>query len=342
LDRWRVGDPVTAPDPLVQALSHRYEIERELGAGGMAIVYLAHDLRHDRKVALKVFRPEVGAAVGAERFLREIRLVASLAHPHILPLHDSGEAGEYLYYVTPYIEGESLRERIRREGPLPVADVARILHDVADALSAAHARGIVHRDLKPGNVLLSGRHALLADFGVAKALDAAACEGEEELTAFGMTVGTPHYMAPEQAAGEPDIDHRADLYALGILGYEMLTGKPPFEGTSPQAVLAAHLTRPPEPIAGIREDVPPALADAIMRCLEKTAGGPLAGGLGAGRSAGYHEDPDGRSACGGALDRAPGKRLAAAGRRRDGGGGSARRRGGMDLRCPRSRRGLGA
>jgi eukaryotic-like serine/threonine-protein kinase len=260
---------MSIPDQLVQALSHRYEIERELGAGGMGTVYLAHDLRHERDVALKVFRPEVGAAVGAERFLREIRLVASLAHPHILPLHDSGEAGEYLYYVTPYIEGESLRERIRREGPLPVPDTIRILSELAEALSAAHARGIVHRDLKPGNVLLSGRHALLADFGVAKALDAASDEGEEELTAFGMTVGTPHYMAPEQAAGEPDIDHRADIYALGVLGYEMLIGKPPFEGTSSQAVLAAHLTQPPAPIARIREGVPPALADAIMRCLEK-------------------------------------------------------------------------
>ncbi len=260
---------MTVPDPLAQALSDRYEIERELGAGGMGTVYLAHDLRHDRKVALKIFRAEVGAAVGAERFLREIRLVASLAHPHILPLFDSGEAGDYLYYVTPYIEGESLRERIQREGPLPIPDAAKILHDVADALSAAHARDIVHRDLKPGNVLLSGRHALLADFGVAKALDTASGEGEEEdLTAFGMTVGTPQYMAPEQAAGE-EVGHRADLYALGILGYEMLTGQTPFQGTSSQAVLAAHLTQPPEPVTSQRDGIPPALADAVMRCLEK-------------------------------------------------------------------------
>jgi eukaryotic-like serine/threonine-protein kinase len=258
---------MSIPDRLVQALSDRYEIERELGAGGMGTVYLARDLRHDRKVALKVFRPEVGAAVGAERFLREIRLAASLTHPHILPLHDSGEAGEYLYYVTPYIEGESLRARIRQEGPLPIPDVVRLLSHLAEALSAAHARGIVHRDLKPANVLLSGRNALLADFGVAKALDEAS--GEEDLTAFGMTVGTPKYMAPEQAAGEEDIDHRADLYALGVLGYEMLTGSPPFEGPSSQSVLAAHLTQPPEPIAREREGVPPALADAIMRCLEK-------------------------------------------------------------------------
>jgi eukaryotic-like serine/threonine-protein kinase len=276
---------MTAPDPLVQALSDRYAIERELGAGGMGTVYLARDLRHDRNVALKVFRPEVGAAVGAERFLREIRLVASLAHPHILPLFDSGEAGDYLYYVTPYIEGESLRERIRREGPLPIPDAAKILRDVADALSAAHARDIVHRDLKPGNVLLSGRHALLADFGVAKALDAASGEEEgEELTAFGMTVGTPQYMAPEQAAGE-EVDHRADLYALGILGYEMLTGRTPFQGTSSQAVLAAHLTQPPEPVAAQREGIPPALADAVMRCLQKAPedrwqeAGELAGAL---------------------------------------------------------------
>jgi len=258
---------MSVPDPLVQALSSRYEIEREIGAGGMGTVYLARDLRHDRKVALKVFRPEVGAAVGAERFLREIRLVASLAHPHILPLYDSGEAGDYLYYVTPYIEGESLRERIRRDGPLPVPDAAKILRDVADALSAAHARGIVHRDLKPGNVLLSGRHALLADFGVAKALDQAS--GDEDLTAFGMTVGTPQYMAPEQAAGEENIDHRADIYALGIVGYEMLTGAPPFRGPSTQATLAAHLTQPPEPVASQREGIPPALADAVMRCLQK-------------------------------------------------------------------------
>ena len=257
---------MSVPDRLAQDLSHRYEIEGEIGRGGMGVVYLARDLRHDRKVALKVFRSEVGAAVGAERFLREIRLSASLTHPHLLPLFDSGEAGDYLYYVTPYIEGESLRDRIGREGPLPVSETLRILHALADALAAAHAAGIVHRDLKPANVLLSGRHPLLADFGVAKALDEASVE--EDLTAFGRTVGTPHYMAPEQAAGE-EVDHRADLYALGVLGYEMLTGNPPFQGTSSQSVLAAHLTQPPEPLAGLREGVPRALEEAIMRCLEK-------------------------------------------------------------------------
>jgi eukaryotic-like serine/threonine-protein kinase len=258
---------MSIPDLLAQALSHRYAIERELGAGGMGTVYLARDLRHDRQVALKVFRPAVEAAVGSERFLREIRLAASLTHPHLLPVFDSGEAGGYLYYVSPYIEGESLRERIQREGPLPIPDAVRILHALADALATAHAAGIVHRDLKPANVLLSGRHALLADFGVAKALDEAS--GEDELTAFGMTVGTPQYMAPEQAAGEPHVDHRADIYALGILGYEMLTGSPPFQGPSSQGVLAAHLTQPPEPITAKRQGVPPAVADAMMRCLEK-------------------------------------------------------------------------
>jgi eukaryotic-like serine/threonine-protein kinase len=258
---------MSIPDPLAQALSHRYAIERELGAGGMGTVYLARDLRHDRQVALKVFRPAVEAAVGSERFLREIRLAASLTHPHLLALFDSGEAGGYLYYVSPYIEGESLKARIRREGPLPVPDAVRILHALADALATAHVAGIVHRDLKPANVLLSGRHALLADFGVAKALDQAS--GEDELTAFGMTVGTPQYMAPEQAAGEPHVDHRADIYALGILGYEMLTGSPPFHGPSSQGVLAAHLTQPPEPITAKRQGVPPALAEVIMRCLEK-------------------------------------------------------------------------
>ena len=261
---------MSIPDPLAQALSHRYEIERELGAGGMGTVYLARDLRHERPVALKVFRPAVGQAVGSERFLREIRLAASLTHPHLLPVFDSGEAGGYLYYVSPYIEGETVRERIRREGPLPIPDAVRILQALADALATAHAAGIVHRDLKPANVLLSGRHALLADFGVAKALDEAA--GEDELTSFGMTVGTPQYMAPEQAGGEPDVDHRADIYALGILGYEMLSGSPPFEGPSSQGVLAAHLTQPPAPIAEKRPGVPPVLAEVVMRCLEKRPG----------------------------------------------------------------------
>ena len=233
----------------------------------MATVYLATDLRHEREVAVKVLRPDLSASIGAERFLQEIRIAARLGHPHILPLHDSGEAAGLLYYVMPFVRGESLRERLAREGELPVPDAVRILRDVADALAHAHEHGVVHRDIKPENILLSGRHALVADFGVAKAVSEAT--GRSQVTTAGVALGTPAYMAPEQAAADPHVDHRADIYALGVVGYEMVAGEPPFTGNSPQQVLASHITETPRPVSARRPVVPPALADALMRCLEK-------------------------------------------------------------------------
>jgi hypothetical protein len=252
---------------LRHVLHDRYRIERELGAGGMATVYLAQDLKHHRLVALKVLHPELSASLGAERFLREIAVAAGLTHPHILPVHDSGAAEGILFYVMPYVDGPSLRQRLEREGELPVADAVRILREVADAMSLAHRRGIVHRDLKPENVLLSGEHAVVADFGIAKALHLSG-EGDR-LTGTGMAVGTPAYMAPEQAAADAMTDHRADIYALGVLGYELLTGAPPFFGGSPQQIVVAHLMRAPEPLASVRPGIPPRIAGAVMRCLEK-------------------------------------------------------------------------
>ncbi len=252
---------------LTAALADRYRIERQLGAGGMATVYLAHDLKHGRAVALKVLKPELAAALGPDRFRREIEIAAQLQHPHILPLHDSGEADGLLYYVMPYVEGESLRDWLRRDGQLAPAEVARILHEVADALAYAHARDVVHRDIKPDNVMMSGRHALVADFGVAKAVSQA--KSASPLTSAGMSLGTPTYMAPEQIAADPQVDHRADLYALGVMAYELLAGRPPFADESPQQLLAAHLTRVPTPIGDVRPDVPAALGDIVMRCLEK-------------------------------------------------------------------------
>src|SRR5215210_314375 len=206
----------------------------------MATVYLAEDLRHRRKVALKLLRPELAASLGPDRFLREIRIAAQLQHPHILPLLDSGEIGGFLYYVMPYVDGESLRARLTRQGELSVPEAARVLREVADALSYAHERGVVHRDIKPDNVLLSGRHALVTDFGVAKAVSEAT--GTSTLTTAGVALGTPSYMAPEQATADPAVDHRADLYAVGVLGYELIAGRPPFAGRTSQETLAAHLT----------------------------------------------------------------------------------------------------
>jgi serine/threonine-protein kinase len=252
---------------LIDALRDRYLVERELGRGGMATVYLAHDVKHDRQIALKVMHPEIAAVLGPERFLREIRLTARLQHPHILPLFDSGEAGGRLWYVMPYVEGESLRERLIREGELPIAEALRILREVADALAYAHAAGLVHRDIKPANVLLAGTHAFVADFGVAKAVSAAA--EAENLTSAGLALGTPTYMAPEQATGDPNVDGRADLYALGVVAYEMLIGTPPFVARSPQALLGAHATQSPEPIGSRRPTVPTPLAALVMRLLEK-------------------------------------------------------------------------
>ena len=258
------------PDPisrLTAALADRYTIEKELGAGGMATVYLAEDVKHRRKVAVKVLRPELSETVGPERFVREIEIAAGLHHPHILPLYDSGEAGGFLFYVMPYVEGESLRDRIAREGELPIADAVRILKEVADALAKAHAQGVVHRDIKPDNVMLADRHALVADFGVAKAVSEAT--GRHAVTTAGVALGTPSYMSPEQAAADPGVDHRADIYAFGALAYEMLTGAPPFTGTSAQQILAAHMTEPATPVTTRRAAVPGPLADVVMRCLEK-------------------------------------------------------------------------
>jgi len=258
------------PDPrLAAALADRYRIERELGQGGMATVWLAHDLRHDRQVAIKVLRPELAAVIGADRFLSEIRTTANLQHPHILPLFDSGQADTFLYYVMPYVEGESLRDRLKREGQLSVEDATSILREVLDALEHAHRKGIIHRDIKPDNVLLSGRHALVADFGVAKAVSAA---GGTQLTTAGMAVGTPQYMAPEQAMADPQLDHRADLYSVAAFGYEMLTGRALFPDRSPQQAVAAHLTEAPTPVTTLRPEVPAAMAEAIMRGLAKDPG----------------------------------------------------------------------
>jgi serine/threonine-protein kinase len=253
-------------DRLTTAMRDTYRIEREVGSGGMATVYLANDLKHDRKVALKVLRPELAAALGPDRFPREISIVAKFQHPHILPLHDSGETEGFLYYVMPFVEGESLRARIDREGALPISDATRILKEVVDALAYAHARDIVHRDIKPDNVMLSGRHAVVTDFGVAKAVSAS---GGEKLTTMGMAVGTPQYMAPEQATADENVDHRADIYAIGVLGYEMLTGKPPFTGKTAQAVLSAQVLKQPAPMEELRAGIPSGVAEAIMRCLEK-------------------------------------------------------------------------
>ena len=255
---------------LKAALADHYAIEREIGSGGMATVYLAHDVKHERNVALKVLRPELAAALGPDRFVREIRIAAKLTHPHILPLHDSGEADGFLYYVMPYIDGESLRQRLERQGELPVHEAAKILAEVVDALSYAHAQGIVHRDIKPDNVLMSGHHALVTDFGVAKAVSEAT--GRQELTTAGVALGTPSYMSPEQAAAAPHIDHRTDIYAVGALAYELLAGRAPFEGATPQAILAAHVMEPPDPITKHRPAVSQGMADLVMKCLEKKPG----------------------------------------------------------------------
>jgi serine/threonine-protein kinase len=254
---------------LKAALADRYTIERELGSGGMATVYLARDVRHERNVAVKVLRPELASVLGPDRFLREIRIAANLHHPHVLPLYDSGEADGFLYYVMPFEEGQSLREKLAKQGELPIAEAVRLLRDVVDALTHAHKHGVVHRDIKPDNVLLAERHALVTDFGVAKAVSEAT--GRDKLTTAGVALGTPAYMAPEQASADPHIDHRADIYAVGALAYEMLTGRPPFVGATPQAVLAAHVTEAVEPVTKHRDTVPPALEQLVMKCLEKKA-----------------------------------------------------------------------
>lgn len=257
------GDVLTAR--LRTALGQRYRIERELGEGGMALVFLARDLRHDRPVALKVLRPELAVAVGEERFLREIHIAAQLNHPHILPLHDSGEADGLLFYVMPYEEGESLRQRLARGGPLAVGEAVRYAREIADALAEAHGRGVIHRDIKPGNILLARGHAVVADFGIARAV----ADASSTLTGVGAALGTPGYMSPEQAAGDPNLDHRTDLYALGCVLFEMLTGHPPYPGPTPQALLAQHATAAVPSPRHARTEVPPALDALVRRAMAK-------------------------------------------------------------------------
>jgi len=254
-------------DRLTAALADRYRIERELGAGGMATVYLAHDLRHDRRVALKVLRPELSAILGSERFLAEIKTTANLQHPHILSLFDSGEAEGLVFYVMPYVEGESLRDRLQRDHQLPVDDAVRIAREVADALEYAHQRGVVHRDIKPENILLHGGHAMVADFGIA--LAASRSEGGTRMTETGMSLGTPHYMSPEQAMGEREITPKADIYALGCVLYEMLTAEPPFVGATAQAIIARVMTEEPRSLTLQRKTIPPHVEAAVRTALQK-------------------------------------------------------------------------
>jgi TolB-like protein len=261
--RGTLGEAVA--DRLRAALGNRYRVERELGEGGMAVVYLAHDLRHDRPVALKVLRPELSAFLGAERFLREIHIAAQLNHPHILALHDSGEADGLFFYVMPFVEGESLRQRLGRLGPLDMGEAVTIAAEVADGLAYAHGLGVVHRDIKPENILLAHGHAAIADFGIARAFAGAG----PAITTTGMSLGTPIYMSPEQAAGDPALDHRTDIYSLGCMLFEMLTGSPPYPGPTAQALLVQHATDPvPSPRAA-RAEVPKALDAAIRRALAK-------------------------------------------------------------------------
>ncbi len=251
---------------LQTALGGAYGLERELGGGGMSRVFLAEETGLGRKVVVKVLPPELGAGLNIDRFRREIQLAASLQHPHIVPLLAAGAADDLLFYTMPLVEGESLRARLIRGGELPIGEAVRLLRDVADALACAHEHGVVHRDIKPDNVLVSRHHALVTDFGVAKALSEST---GSSLTSTGLALGTPAYMAPEQAVADRHADHRVDIYALGALGYEMLTGQPPFTGATAQAVLAAQITQPPVAVTKARASVPPALAALIMRCLEK-------------------------------------------------------------------------
>ena len=265
----RLSVPTSLRDELQAALGSAYSLERELGGGGMGRVFLATETGLARRVVIKVLAPELVLGVSAERFRREIELAASLQHPHIVPVHAAGLAGNLLYYTMPYVEGESLRGRLTREGELPVSDTVRILSEVARALAYAHRRGIVHRDIKPDNILLAEGEAQVTDFGIAKAISASASEAT--LTSIGLALGTPAYMAPEQAAADPTADHRVDLYALGVVAYEMLAGQPPFSGRTPQQLIAAHATEEPVPIDRRRPTVPSPLAVLIARLLAKHA-----------------------------------------------------------------------
>jgi len=258
---------------LERTLGSNYTIERELGGGGMSRVFLAEETALGRKVVIKVLPTDLAAGLNADRFRREIQLAAKLQHPHIVPLLAVGAKEGLLYYTMPFISGENLRARLVRLRELPIADATKILREVADALEYAHEQGVVHRDIKPENILLSGSHALVTDFGVSKALSSATgetrVEGGSVLTSLGIALGTPTYMAPEQAAADPDVDYRADIYSLGVVGYELLAGRPPFTGMTPQATLSAQVTMNPDPVAQHRPNIPPALSATIMRCLEK-------------------------------------------------------------------------
>ncbi len=256
-------DPIAG---LNAALGDRYVVDRELGRGGMATVYLARDPKHERFLALKTLRPEIAVALGRERFLREIKLAARLQHPNILPVYDSGDAGGTLYYVMPFVEGESLRDRLTREPQLPLDEALQIAREVADALSYAHAHDVVHRDIKPENIMLSGGHAIVADFGIARAVSAA---GGDKLTETGLAIGTPAYMSPEQAAGTGHVDRRSDIYSLGCVLYETLAGQPPFTGPTAQAIMARHSLDAVPRLKIVRETIPDALEDVINRALAK-------------------------------------------------------------------------
>src|SRR5262245_33422230 len=257
-------------DSLQTALTGAYTLERELGGGGMSRVFIAEERALARRVVVKVLSPDLTATVNVERFKREILLTARLQHPHIVPILAAGETDGLPFYTMPFIEGESLRVRLARAGAMPVAEAVRILRDVARALDFAHERGVVHRDIKPENILLTGESATVTDFGISKALDAARTPGQTEaLTEVGFAVGTPRYMSPEQIAADPDIDHRADLYSLGCVAYELLVGEAPFAGVAPAQLLRAHLVQTPEPVSAKRADVPEALTILIGRCLAK-------------------------------------------------------------------------
>ncbi|HEX6251048.1 MAG TPA: protein kinase [Gemmatimonadaceae bacterium] len=252
---------------LQRTLGEGYRVTEELGGGGMSRVFVAEETELGRSVVVKVLPPDVGAGLNVERFRREVQLAARLQHPHIVPLLSAGARDDLLFYTMPLIEGDTLRAKLARAGELPIAEAIRILRDVADALEYAHKHGVAHRDIKPENVLISGHHALVTDFGVSKALSSAT--GEQSLTSIGVALGTPAYMSPEQATADPNTDHRTDIYALGVVGYELLAGRPPFSGHTPQQVLAAHVTEPPVPVTKHRPNIPPGLAAIIMRCLEK-------------------------------------------------------------------------
>jgi serine/threonine-protein kinase len=257
-------------DQLQRTLGSAFTLERELGGGGMSRVFVARDEALGREIVAKILPPELAAEMSVERFTREVRVAAALQHPHIVPVLTAGDAGGLPYYTMPFVKGESLRQRLARDGALGVRDAVGILRDIVKALAYAHAQGIVHRDIKPDNILITGGSAVVTDFGIAKAITASrTVSGGATLTQLGTALGTPAYMAPEQAAGDPDVDHRADLYALGVTAYEMLAGAAPFAGRTPSELLRAHLTEPPPSLAEKRPDVPRSLVALVHACLAK-------------------------------------------------------------------------